>query len=225
MLQRSFLRGMWLGGTASIAALGHDTRPSTGKYINVLPPTDIAKSIAAGAMPPEANVAAVRPVPGMYYGRWNRALRSEVYDELLKLPLRYKLHDFSKICPQPSSSSSLSSPQQPYRKVGVIGRESAVGYNPPLGPADPLDTIPFFVHRNSNGFLPGKVYSMNARNLMPAFFLRIQQVEGDVFRFEEELLKIFPTKKIFVRSHSIYVYNVGMDGRMILHHWLLGLGF
>ncbi|EKF98527.1 hypothetical protein TCSYLVIO_010573 [Trypanosoma cruzi] len=223
MLQRSFLRCIWLGGTASIPALGHDARPSTGKYINVIPPTNIAKSIAAGSLPPEASVAAVQPVPGKHYSKWNRVLRSEIYDELLKLPLRYKLHDFSKLCPPSSSSSTLQGPQ--LQNVGVVGKGSVVNYNPPLGPADPLDTIPFFVHRNSNGFLPGRVYSMDARNLMPAFFLRIQQVEGDLFRFEEELLKIFPTKKIFVRSHSIYVYNVGMDGRMILHHWLLGLGF
>ncbi|CCD12810.1 unnamed protein product [Trypanosoma congolense IL3000] len=217
MLQRLSVRRMWLGGTASGTALGHDVRPSTGKYINVVGPTDVAANIAAGTMPPEASVAAALPMPHTPYGKWNRALRSDVYDELLKLPLRYKLHDFTKLCPQRHEQSA--------GPVGIVGGSSAVGYLPPLGPADPLDTIPFFVHRNSNGFLPGKVYSMNARNLMPAFYLRIQQVEGDMFRFEEELLKIFPTKKIFVRSHSIYVYNVALDGRMVLHHWLLGLGF
>nr|7AOI_Al Chain Al, mL49 [Trypanosoma brucei] len=181
-------------------------------------PTDVAANISAGAMPPEANVAAALPVPRIQYSKWNRALRSDVYDELLKLPLRYKLHDFAKLCPPQRC-------QEEPEAVGVVGRDSAVGYLPPLGPADPLDTIPFFVHRSSNGVLPGKVFSMHPRNLMPAFYLRIQQVEGDMFRFEEELLKIFPTKKIFVRSHSIYVYNVALDGRMVLHHWLLGLGF
>lgn len=221
MLRRSVFGRVWLGGTASTAALGHDVRPSPGKYINVVPPTDIARNIAAGSMPPEASVAAAQPVPHVHYAKWNRALRSDIYDELLKLPLRYKLHDFSKLCAPPPFASSRDDPQ----RVGVVGNDSAVGYMPPLGPAEPLDTIPFFVHRNSNGFLPGKIYSMNARNLMPEFVMHIQQVEGDVFRFEEELLKIFPTKKIFVRSHCVYVYNVGMDGRMILHHWLLGLGF
>ncbi|KEG11576.1 hypothetical protein DQ04_02471030 [Trypanosoma grayi] len=232
MLQRTFLRRMWLGGTMSTAALGHDVRPASGKYINVVPPTDIPTGIAAGSLPPEANVAAVLPVPHTYLSKWNRALRSDIYDELLKLPLRFKLHDFSKLCPPPPPPPPPQQQQQQQQHqqdqlppVGVIGRDSVVGYLPPLGPADPLDTIPFFVHRNSNGSLPGKLYSMNARNLMPAFYLRIQQVEGDLFRFEEELLKIFPTKKIFVRSHSIYVYNVGIDGKMILHHWLLGLGF
>ncbi|ORC86464.1 uncharacterized protein TM35_000281800 [Trypanosoma theileri] len=221
MLRRTFLRRVWLGGTATATALGHDVRPAVGKYINVVPPTDIA----AGAVPPEANAAAVLPVPHTRYGKWNRALRSDIYDELLKLPLRFKLHDFSKLCPTEKEEKEEQQEQQQGSQFGVIGRGTVVGYYPPLGPADPLDTIPFFVHRNSNGMLPGKVYSMNPRNLMPAFYLRIQGVEGDLFRFEEELMKIFPTKKIFVRSHSIYVYNVGLDGRMILHHWLLGLGF
>ncbi|KAG8340503.1 hypothetical protein TRVL_08670 [Trypanosoma vivax] len=232
MLRWTPLLNIWLGGTASNAALGHDVRPHSGRYINVLPPTDIATSIAAGSMPPEANVAAAVPVPHTPYSKWNRALRSDIYDELLKLPLRFKLHDFSKLLPPQAGREEESTKAQQNDALASgahssasVGRFSAVGYLPPLGPVDPLDTIPFFVHRNSNGFLPGKVYSMNARNLMPAFYMRIQQVEGDVFRFEEELLKIFPTKKIFVRSHSIYVYNVALDGRMILHHWLLGLGF
>ncbi|KAH9584177.1 hypothetical protein LSM04_001686 [Trypanosoma melophagium] len=223
MLRRTFLQRLWLGGSATATALGHDVRPAAGKYINVVSPTDIA----AGSVPPEANAATVLPVPHKRYGKWNRVLRSDIYDELLKLPLRFKLHDFSKLCPVEAEGRKEEVHQhtQQQNQFAVIGRGTVVGYHPPLGPADPLDTIPFFVHRNSNGILPGKVYSMNRRNLMPAFYMRIQGVEGDLFRFEEELMKIFPTKKIFVRSHSIYVYNVGLDGRMILHHWLLGLGF
>ncbi|CAG9569354.1 conserved hypothetical protein [Leishmania major strain Friedlin] len=183
--------------------------------------------------------------------KWSRQLRSDIYDELLKLPLRYALHDFrtlqahihavpatatnasctaaagERLPPgvyHASSGLSSASPDAP-AYYAVAGRDSAVGYAPPLGPADPVDVIPFFVHRSSNGHLPGKVYSMNAKTLMPAFYMRIQNIEGDMFRFEEELMKIFPTKKIFVRSHSVYVYNVNLDGRAVLHHWLLGLGF
>lgn len=304
MLRKSALRRVWLGGTGAAPALGLDLRSPTGQFVNVIPegtqprrttghfnPTPQANSLAAThfAHAPELrhmadgvgmSVSGQRvPLAKAGLSKWSRRLRSDIYDELLKLPLRYALHDFRTLqahihavpatAPAPSgaaaaaASASPSSPaaaargalphhdeQLPpgvYRSTAaaaaaavgqppsdasaapayyaVAGRDSAVGYAAPLGPADPLDVLPFFVHRTPNGQLPGKVHSMHNKNLMPAFYMRIQNVEGDLFRFEEELMKIFPTKKIFVRSHTIYVYNVNLDGRSVLHHWLLGLGF
>lgn len=299
MLRRTTLRLVWLGGTAASPALGLDLRSPTGQFVNVVPEgtqprrtaghfhaTPSAQSLAAThyAHAPELRHLAdgmamsatgqrkAQAKPAIT--KWSRQLRADIYDELLKLPLRYALHDFRTLqthlhavpstaaasekgemdsgftgeTPLPpgvfhssrsssssnasdvAASSSLSTSEAQQQQLefsyyAVAGRDSAVGYAPPLGHVDPLDVLPFFVHRTSNGQLPGKVYSMNAKNLMPAFYLRIQNVEGDVFRFEEELMKIFPTKKIFVRSHSVYVYNVNLDGRAVLHHWLLGLGF
>lgn len=285
MLRKSAVSRVWLGGTASSPALGLDLRSPAGQFVNVVPegtqkrrtaghfnPTPQANSLAAThfAHMPEMrhladgvamSVTSQRmPVAKPMMSKWSRRLRADIYDELLKLPLRFALHDFNVLqahlhampaaaeataetgeaplppgvyrssgnsnnnntesaAASPSSSSLMSS------HYAVAGRDSAVGYAPPLGHVDPLDVLPFFVHRTSNGALPGKVHSMDARRLMPAFYLRIQNIEGDLFRFEEELMKIFPTKKIFVRSHSVYVYNVGLDGQAVLHHWLLGLGF
>lgn len=186
----------WLGGVASVKALGKDLRDSSGLFVNV------QRDVANGALPLEAR----RLAPVMHkFGKWNRELRADVYDELLKLPLRFSLHPFDRLVEHSAGS--------------------AVGYAPPLGQVDPLDTIPFFVHRNAIGQLPGKVHSMHQKINMPNFFLTVRMVEGDLFRFEEELLKIFPTKKIFVKDHTVYLFNVNNDGKVILHHWLLGLGF
>ncbi|KPA74704.1 putative mitochondrial hypothetical protein [Leptomonas pyrrhocoris] len=294
MLRTTATRLVWLGGSAASPALGLDLRSPAGQFVNVIPEgtqprrtaghfhaTPQARSLAAThfAHSPELRHIADGismsatgqrvPLAKPAITKWSRQLRADVYDELLKLPLRYALHDFRTLQahlravpevapadeasddpplppgvyrsshnsvnnghsqsgntadPSSSSSSSSSSPLMSSH-YAVAGRDSAVGYAPPLGHADPLDVLPFFVHRTSNGQLPGKVYSMNSKTLMPAFYMRIMNVDGDVFRFEEELMKIFPTKKIFVRSHSVYVYNVNLDGRAVLHHWLLGLGF
>lgn len=364
---------VWLGGTASTPTLGLDLRPSSGSFVNVwsghhsqpssrrataaqFQPS--AASQLSSFAPPErrqllSHIKIGRPQWSIQ--KFRRALRADIYDELLKLPLRYALHDFDTLerhlmggrkgrfqggnpsCPLPSpmrekavheeecttslssgselcttlttpsssshfmvrqedlvdgmtdpnsndcqndevspgvyafpvdnevmkdgekmtsfqphpgtsshnnaNSSSFSTcsnteveqvEDKPLRSASpfsspyysVMGHQpSAVGYAPPLGPADPLDTIPFFVHRTSTGLLPGRVHSMDAKRLMPAFYLRIGLIDGDIFRFEEELLKIFPTKKIFVRRHAVYVYNVNLDGKEVLFHWLLGLGF
>lgn len=287
---------VWLGGTASTPTLGLDLRPPSGAYHNVLPSSNTAvnrratqNSFQAGAT--SQSVAFLAPEqrqllshlkvgkPQLGIRKFSRILRPDIYDELLKLPLRYALHDFDTLQrhlmeggrgvnstsndveleedevmpgvysfpPKPSSSSGKRKPQEgkveedddkgveedvdldpsfSSQYYSVSGRQpSSVGYAPPLGPADPLDVIPFFVHRTGTGQLPGRVHSMDAKRLMPAFYLRIGLVDGDIFRFEEELLKIFPTKKIFVRRHAVYVYNVNLDGKAILHHWLLGLGF
>jgi hypothetical protein len=296
MLRTTASRLVWLGGTAASPALGLDLRSPSGQFVNVVPEgtqprrtaahfhaTPQAHSLAAThyAHTPELrhltdgmsmSVSGQRmPVAKPSISKWSRRLRADIYDELLKLPLRYALHDFHTlqahlhaepaVLTEEEAAAVAASAEEPplppgvYRShrshqhnehggtagaasslvadgaslssshYAVAGRDSAVGYAPPLGHVDPLDVLPFFVHRTSNGQLPGKVYSMNAKNLMPAFYMRIQNIEGDVFRFEEELMKIFPTKKIFVRSHSVYVYNVNLDGRAVLHHWLLGLGF
>ncbi|EPY32770.1 hypothetical protein STCU_02667 [Strigomonas culicis] len=178
--------------------------------------------------------------------KWSRHLSADLYDELLKLPLRYALHDFvtlqrhasGLLQPPPADGAlppgvfTMHSPPSTeaagdayhYMVAGTPGL-SAVGYAPPLGPADAHDVIPFFIHRTSSGKLPGKIYSMHAKNLMPNFVLKIYNVEGNLFRMEEELMKIFPTKKMFVRAHGIFIYNVGVDARQVLHHWMLGLGF
>ncbi|KAG5485116.1 hypothetical protein CUR178_08087 [Leishmania enriettii] len=277
MLRKSPVRWVWLGGAGSSPALGLDLRSPAGQFVNVVPEgmqprrtaghfnaTPQANSLAAThyAHAPElrhiADGASMSlsgqrmPLLKPTLSKWSRQLRSDIYDELLKLPLRYALHDFRTLQAHihavpgitkradgaaaaagerlppgvyPASSSFASGSPDAPAYYAVAGRDSAVGYAPPLGPADPVDVIPFFVHRTSNGHLPGTIHSMNAKTLMPAFYMRVQNIEGDMFRFEEELMKIFPTKKIFVRSHSVYVYNVNLDGRAVLHHWLLGLGF
>jgi hypothetical protein len=197
-MRKTLRLAMWVGGTSSTPAIGRDIRPTAGLTINLQDQRDII----TGMLPAEARSIA----PTFHkFGRWSRQLRPEIYDELLKLPLRFKLHPFDTL------QKELS--------------KSAVCYAPPLGPADPDDVIPFHVHRNTNGLLPGKIYSYDARKLLPAFYMEVRNVEGDFFRFEEELIKIFPTKKTFVRHHCIYILNSTRDARMILHHWLLGLGF
>lgn len=274
-MRRTLRVAVWLGGTASTPALGVDLRPPTGAHVNVLTSSadpyhrrataahlqPSSTAIATQHLPAEARqyLAHMRVgVPQAAMHKFRRVLRADIYDELLKLPLRFALHDFERLqrhltegargglahplaedevepgvfrfppaetstdgVPEDSGEMHLSSPY-----YAVSGRQaSAVGYAPPLGPADPLDTIPFHVHRTSTGLLPGRVHSMDAKRLMPAFYLRVGNIDGDVFRFEEELIKIFPTKKIFVKRHAIYVYNVNLDGKSVLHHWLLGLGF
>ncbi|KAK7201879.1 hypothetical protein NESM_000255300 [Novymonas esmeraldas] len=285
MLRTSAVRRVWLGGSGAAPSLGLDLRSPTGQFVNVVPEGTQPRRVAGSfhASPQAGSLAATHyahtpelrhladgaamsltgqrlPVSKPSTGKWSRVLRADIYDELLKLPLRYALHDFRVLqehlravpptttattassagagerlppgvfhasasdLPSTSSSPSAESASGP-AYYAVAGRDSAVGYAAPLGPADPVDVLPFFVHRTSNGHLPGTVHSMNAKTLMPAFYMRIMNVEGDLFRFEEELMKIFPTKKMFVRSHSLYVYNVNLDGRAVLHHWLLGLGF
>lgn len=195
-MRRTFRSLVWAGGTAATRSLGGDLYPQTSQYIN------LKKDIVSGHLPPEARLVA--PTPHAF-GRWNRTLRADIYDELLKLPLRYQLH--------------------PFEKVSQHAAASSVGYAAPLGPVDPVDTIPFFVHRDSLGRLPGKLSSLDAKKLLPSFVLTIALVEGDLWRFEDELIKMFPTKKTFVRSHAVYVFGADNDARMILHHWMVGMGF
>eukprot|EP00796_Vickermania_ingenoplastis_P011358 gene11358-7864_t len=284
MLRHSCRVCVWLGGTASTPTMGLDVRPPAGSYLNVQTHTTASnhtaplhrRSTAAHFHPSTSSqaVAFLEPEqrqllssvkvgqPQSPMRKYIRQLRADIYDELLKLPLRFALHDFDTLerhlygtsqytwggapeerqeneswmypltCTSHPSAVGAATrttkkhdESQPFYAVGARLRSGSVGYAPPLGPADTLDTIPFFVHRTSTGMLPGRIFSMNYRNLMPAFYLRIGNIDGDIFRFEEELLKLFPTKKIFVRRHAIYIYNVNMDGNALVHHWLLGLGF
>lgn len=257
---------VWLGGTASTPTLGLDVRPTEGSSINVLHPprrstaahfsANAAGPAAVSFLPPEARQLVQQQRVGRPFvpmRKFTHHLRADLYDELLKLPLRFALHDFDTLerhlmeggrgrssglleegevmpgvfkFPSLSSSPSSSSSTESDVYYAIASKQaSSVGYASPLGPADPIDVLPFFVHRTSTGLLPGRVHSMNAKNLMPYFYLRIGNIDGDIFRFEEELIKIFPTKKTFVRRHVVYVYNVNLDGKQLLHHWLLGLGF
>ncbi|TPP49100.1 hypothetical protein CGC21_0365 [Leishmania donovani] len=233
MLRNSTVRWVWLGGSGSSPALGLDLRSPAGQFVNVVPEGMQPRRMAGHFNPtPQANSLAATHyahAPELRHMADGAAMSlSGQRIPLLKPTLSNGTAAAGERLPpgvyHASSGLSSASPDAP-AYYAVAGRDSAVGYAPPLGPADPVDVIPFFVHRSSNGHLPGKVYSMNAKTLMPAFYMRIQNIEGDMFRFEEELMKIFPTKKIFVRSHSVYVYNVNLDGRAVLHHWLLGLGF
>lgn len=140
--------------------------------------------------------------------RWEptyRELRADLYDELLKLPLRYKMH--------------------PFDKVNEAMSKSAVGYHPPLGPADPSDTLPFFVHRDGFGRFATSLSSIDHKAQTPVFVLYLQRIDGDLFRFEDELIKILPDKKTFVENKGLKVFNAAEDARCILEHWFIGLGF
>jgi hypothetical protein len=140
--------------------------------------------------------------------RWEptyRELRADLYDELLKLPLRYKMHSFDVV------NEAMS--------------KSAVGYHPPLGAVDKSDTLPFFVHRDSNGRFATSLMSINNKTQMPVFVLYLQRIDGDLFRFEDELIKILPNKKTFVENKGLKVFNAAEDARCILEHWFIGLGF
>jgi hypothetical protein len=188
-----------MGGTAVQPALTNTRlRDHRDKYVNV------SSAVAGGRLPPEARRLAEVPI-AKSSPRIGTVLRSDVYDELLKLPLRYKLHPFEKL---------------------VETRESAVsGYGLPLGPVDLDDTIPFHVHRHHSGHFYINAHSINARNLNPTKVLHINLVEGDLHRLDDELIKIFPLKKIFIKDHKLMMYNSAEDVKEILDHWFLGLGF
>ena len=189
----------WMGGTAVQPALTKTRlRDNKDKYVNV------SHEVAGGRMPVEARRLESVALPSTS-PRYGSVLRSDIYDELLKLPLRYKLHPFEQLV-----------------EARVL---AASGYGLPLGPADLDDTIPFHVHRHSSGFFYMSAQSINARELNPAKTLHIQLVEGDLHRLDDELIKIFPTKKIFIKEHKLMMYNSSDDVKQIIEHWFLGLGF
>ena len=193
---------LWVGGLQPKAVPGsYDPRLEgqgrDARYINLEP------QIVDGSLDKEVLSG------GIQHWQWKptlREFRSDLYDEITKLPLRFQLH--------PSS------------KLAMIMSQSAVGYAPPLGPADADDVIPFHIHRDPRGGLPGVLTSYNIREGCPTMLLTVGNIDGDIFRFEDELIKIYPTKKIFVHGlDSIRIYDMNEDGKEILHHWLLSLGF
>lgn len=190
----------WMGGMAVQPALTNSRlRNAKDRHIN------LTKEVAAGKMSPESRRLAEVPHPVNNVARRGTFLRSDIYDELLKLPLRYQLHPFERLVESRAASGA--------------------GYGLPLGAADEDDTIPFHVHRHASGQFYIQCHSINARNLDPTKILNIQLVEGDLHRFDDELIKIFPTKKIFIKEHKIMMYNSAEDVKEILEHWFMGLGF
>eukprot|EP00758_Cryptobia_borreli_P011574 Tbor_TRINITY_DN5674_c0_g2::TRINITY_DN5674_c0_g2_i4::g.9561::m.9561 len=197
MLRKTIISPLWSGGAGSQPSLSTTLRHPTDMHIN------ITKEVVRGAVPPEYRKIQgerSKPAAGMSLN-----LRSDLYDELLKLPLRYKLH--------------------PFERLIDVRQGKYSGYGAPLGPVDTLDTIPFHVHRNGKGALYGTCRSMNAKKLMPHFLVRLNLIDGDMNRFEDELIKIFPTKKIFTRDFQVIIHHAGKDALEIVHHWYLGLGF
>lgn len=199
MLRRSAARCRWIGGTLATApVLGTNMQPDTGKIINV------EKAVVSSdwSVDPAA-------LAGNYqnwrWERYYRELRADLYDELLKLPLRYKMH--------------------PFEALHAAMSQSAVGYAAPLGPADPYDTIPFFVHRMGDGNFATRVRSLDKKAMMPVYSLSITRVDGDLLRFEDELVKIFPSKKIFTSANHVKIFNAAEDARAITELYFLGLGF
>lgn len=214
MMRRTIERLLWQGGLPAI--LGKDVRQIPGMRIN------IEEEVVQGSMPQEAiRMSQERDINALMTARHWR-LSPVIYSELQKLPLRYALHPFEALKSAQRLSPSIAC------ATGVEtedSRPSASNYGLPLGPADDFDTIPFHIHRDFKGMLPGRIRSVYPKTATPSTYLRIHLIDGDVFRFEDELIKIFPTKKTFVRHHVVFVFSLGNDGLTILHHWMLGLGF
>ena len=148
----------------------------------------------------------VKTIPRVYRrgGKFDVVLRQDIYEEVLKIPLRYELHPFAKLQAQYEASDC--------------------GYTTPLGPVARDDPLPFHIHRYPNGRLPVKDRPLtdcvtSLRRVV------IHNIDGDMFRLEEELIKIFPTKRTHVKPMNIHVWNLGLDGLTIIQHWFLGLGF
>lgn len=193
-MKRSAAFLSWVGGVGAQPSLSQSIRDRKSLFVGV------DKEVVRGNIAAEA-----RRIYGNDVDETDRfVLCPKIYDDLLKLPLRFKLH--------------------PYEVVAK-NIDQIVGYGLPLGPCDTDDTIPFHVHRNTIGRLPGLVHSVNERQLTPAFITRFRLIDGDLFRFEDELIKIFPTKKTFVKNHEVVVYNTANDGARVAQHWMLGLGF
>lgn len=186
-----------MGGTHKEAVLGGKLPAHSLQYIKM------EKAVVDNTFDRDALTLA--PVEHWKWERHNRTIRADLYDELNKLPLRFAMHPFSVV-------------QQAMEK-------SAVGYAAPLGPADPIDTIPFHIHRGPDGTFIHEFHSMRTRIQHPRMVLNIRGVEGDSFRFEDELIKILPTFKIFVKPGCIDVYGATNDVVEILEHWYIGLGF
>jgi hypothetical protein len=145
------------------------------------------------------------PVQHWTWENGNREFRADIYDEIAKLPLRFTLH--------------------PYSTIQAAMSQSAVGYAAPLGPADRLDTIPFHIHRLADGTFPHTRRSISTKLGNPRMIASVWGVDGDVFRYEDELIKILPAFKIFVRDDVVQVWDATHDVIEILEHWYIALGF
>lgn len=196
MLRRTVRRLQWMGGTHTTAVLGGKLRPHDSQYIQM------EKQVVKGVMDRDELTA---PVEHWIWNDHHRQYRADLYNEIAKLPLRFALH--------------------PYDRIAAKMDESAVGYAAPLGPADPLDTIPFHIHRKNDGSFAHRLQSVDIANQNPRTSLYIKGIEGDLFRFEDELSKLLPTFRTFVRDDYIYVWDAGHDVIEVLEHWYIALGF
>ena len=222
-MRRSAVLRKWVGGKGvAVPPIGtgkfnelydplHTTRskeaepiPIRGVYrwANRIHPQYTTRGVVEEAISKEAMQALVED---WKYDQFHFELRADIYDELRKLPLRYQLHDFETL----------------ERRTN----ESAVGYCPPLGPVDPDDTIPFHVHRRRSGELNCALIPWNEREAKRLHYLRLDDIEGDLWRFEEEIIKIFPYHRTYVRDYCVIVWDVHQDATMVINHWLRGLGF
>jgi hypothetical protein len=196
MFRHCARRMQWMGGTHTTAVLGGKLQQHESQYIQM------ERQVVLGTLDRD-NLTA--PVEHWRWEKYQRQFRGDIYDEIAKLPLRFALH--------------------PCDTVVAEMNKSAVGYAPPLGPADPQDTIPFHIHRRADGTFGHEMHSTAARIGDPRMMLRIYGIDGDVFRFEEELIKILPSFRTFVRDDSVRIWNAGWDVVEVLEHWYIALGF
>ena len=197
MLLHTLKRLKWVGGRGvSVPIIG------TGRYNEHYTPINAGKETIEEVISKEALQGLVDEY---VFDDYHFEFRADIYQELTKLPLRYDLH--------------------PYDKVSDAVSKSAVGYTPPLGIVDPHDTIPFHVTRLSDGTFAQHLYSQHKKDANRLHHLRIDRLEGDLFRFEEELIKIFPYHRTYVRPYCVILWNASQDAKMVLQHWYLGLGF
>ena len=197
MLRRTARALQWMGGTHTTAVLGGKLQQHESQYIQM------EKAVTSGILDRDSLTGV-----GVEHWTWkkhNRTLRPDIYSEIQKLPLRFSLHNFETV------NAEMS--------------KSAVGYAAPLGPADPVDVIPFHIHRKSDGTFNCSTPSTSVRVQNPKRFLVIGGVEGDVFRFEEEMIKLLPTFRTFIHDDRVLVWDVTGDVIEILEHWFIGLGF
>uniref|UniRef100_A0A7S1QHB7 Uncharacterized protein n=1 Tax=Neobodo designis TaxID=312471 RepID=A0A7S1QHB7_NEODS len=197
MLRKTARRLQWMGGTHKMAVMGPRLPENDGMYIGM------QRAVRSQASIDRDNLTG--PVQHWTWENGNREFRADIYDEIAKLPLRFTLH--------------------PYDRIHEAMSRSAVGYAPPLGPADPEDTIPFHIHRMPDGTFPHTTRSINPQKGDPRMILSIWGVDGDVFRFEDEMIKILPSFKTFVRDDAVQVWDTTHDVTEILEHWYIALGF
>lgn len=185
-----------MGGTHTTAVMGPKLPANDGQYVMM------ERHVGHTVMDRD-NLTA--PVQHWTWENGNREYRADIYNEIAKLPLRFALH--------------------PYDRIQEAMSKSAVGYAPPLGPADPVDTIPFHIHRLPDGTFPHTTRSINTRHGNPRMIASIWGIDGDSFRYEDELIKVLPAFKTFVRDDALQIWDATHDVVEILEHWHIALGF